>query len=135
MPHPFEYVHDELGYNFRMSNLNAALRCAQMEQLPGFLEVKRGIAERYAAFCAGHGIEFVREPEGAGSNYWLNTFMLGSKAERDAFLEQTIAAGVMTRPIWRLMNELPMYAHCQHDGLAMSKWLEERVVNLPSSVP
>ena len=135
VPHPFEYVHDELGYNFRMPNLNAALGCAQMAQLPGFLTVKREIAERYAAFCAEHGIEFVREPEGAKSNYWLNAIVLGSKDERDAFLEETNAAGVMTRPIWRLMNELPMYAGCWDDALAVSKWLEERFVNLPSSVP
>ena len=133
--HPYEFVHDELGYNFRMPNLNAALGCAQMEQLPGFLEVKRGIAERYSSFCAEHGMEFFTEPAGARSNYWLNAIVLGSKAERDVFLEETNAQGIMTRPIWRLMNELPMYAHCQHDGLTMSRWLADRVVNLPSSVP
>lgn len=133
--HPYEFVHDELGYNFRMPNLNAALGCAQMDQLPGFLKAKRDVAERYASFCAEHGIEFLKEPEGARSNYWLNAVILGSKAERDAFLEETNAQGIMTRPIWQLMSELPMYAHCQRDGLVNSKWLEERVVNLPSSVP
>ena len=135
VPHAYEYVHDELGYNFRMPNLNAALGCAQMDQLHGFLAAKREVAQRYADFCAEHGIEFVGEPAGARSNYWLNTIILDSKAERDAFLEDTNAQGIMTRPIWRLMNELPMYAHCQHDGLAMSQWLADRVVNLPSSVP
>lgn len=135
VPHAYEYVHDELGYNFRMPNLNAALGCAQMDQLLGFLVAKREVAKRYADFCAGHGIEFVDEPAGARSNYWLNTIILDSKAERDAFLEDTNAQGIMTRPIWRLMNELPMYARCQHDGLAMSQWLADRVVNLPSSVP
>ncbi|PKP86908.1 MAG: aminotransferase DegT, partial [Alphaproteobacteria bacterium HGW-Alphaproteobacteria-15] len=135
VPHPYEYVHDELGYNFRMPNLNAALGCAQMEQLPGFLATKRKIAEQYAQFCAEHGLEFVREPEGAQSNYWLNAIILGSRDERDRFLKETNDQGIMTRPIWRLMSELPMYADCQRDGLEMSKWLEERVVNLPSSVP
>ena len=135
MPHPYEYVHDEVGYNFRMPNLNAALGCAQMTQLPGFLEAKRKVAEQYAAFCAEHGMEFVHEPEGARSNFWLNAIVLSDKAERDAFLEKTNAAGVMTRPIWRLMVDLPMYANSQHDGLVMSRWLEERVVCLPSSVP
>jgi len=133
--HPFEYVHDQLGYNFRMPNLNATLGCAQMEQLPGFLTVKRQIAERYAEFCAEHGLEFVHEPEHARSNYWLNAIILKDRAERDNFLKTTNDQGIMTRPIWRLMNELPMYADCQHDGLEVSKWLEERVVNLPSSVP
>ena len=135
VPHAYEYVHDELGYNFRMPNLNAALGCAQMEQLPGFLAVKRKIAERYADFCAEHGVEFVREPENARSNYWLNAIILADRSERDAFLKATNDQGVMTRPIWRLMSELPMYGGCQRDGLGVSRWLEERVVNLPSSVP
>lgn len=134
-PHPYEYVHDELGYNFRMPNLNAALGCAQMDQLPGFLEAKRKVAERYASFCQDHGLEFMSEPNGARSNYWLNAIILDSKKERDRFLEETNAAGVLTRPIWRLMTDLPMYAGCQQDDLAMSRWLEERVVCLPSSVP
>jgi len=135
VPHPYEYVHDELGYNFRMPNLNAALGCAQMEQLPGFLDSKRTIAERYAEFFARKGIAFVQEPEHARSNYWLNAIILGDRAERDAFMKATNDQGVMTRPIWRLMSELPMYADCQKDGLEVSRWLEERVVNLPSSVP
>jgi len=133
--HPYEYVHDQLGYNFRMPNLNATLGCAQMEQLPDFLAVKRGIAERYAEFCQEHDLEFVHEPEYARSNYWLNAIILKDRAERDHFLKATNDQGIMTRPIWRMMNELPMYADCQHDGLEVSKWLEERVVNLPSSVP
>jgi len=133
--HPYEYVHDELGYNFRMPNLNAALGCAQMKQLPQFLEIKRQIASQYADFCDEHGLEYVNEPENARSNYWLNAIILKDRAERDNFLKNTNEQGVMTRPIWRLMNELPMYADCQHDGLGVSKWLEERVVNLPSSVP
>lgn len=135
VPHPYEYLHDELGYNFRMPNLNAALGCAQMAQLDGFLATKRDIAGRYAAFCDEPGIEFVREPAGAQSNYWLNAIVLGSKEERDAFLEYSNGQGIMTRPLWKLMVDLPMFSDCQHDGLAMSRWLEERVVCLPSSVP
>jgi len=135
VPHPYEYVHDELGYNFRMPNLNATLGCAQMDQLEGFLAAKREVMERYRAFFDGAGVEFVTEPDGARSNYWLNSIVVESREARDAFLEATNEQGVMTRPIWRLMSELPMYADCQHDGLEVSKWLEERVVCLPSSVP
>lgn len=135
VPHPYEYVHDELGYNFRMPNLNAALGCAQMAQLKGFLAAKRDVARRYETFCAEHGIEFVGEPAGARSNYWLNAIVLDSKSERDRFLQFTNDQGVMTRPIWKLMVDLPMYAKCQHDGLPVLRWLEERVVCLPSSVP
>src|SRR6056297_2613966 len=135
VPHAYEYVHDELGYNFRMPNLNAALGCAQMAQLPGFLETKREIAERYRAFFEESGVSFVSEPEGARSNYWLNAIILDSREERDGFLTATNDQGVMTRPIWALMSDLPMYADCRNDGLEVSKWLAERVVNLPSSVP
>jgi len=133
--HPYEYVHDELGYNFRMPNLNAALGCAQMEQLEGFLETKREIAERYRRFFEGTGVEFVTEPEGARSNYWLNAIILDSREARDALLKATNDAGIMTRPVWALMSRLPMYSGCQDDGLEVSRWLEDRVVNLPSSVP
>ena len=133
-PHPYEYIHDEVGYNYRMPNLNAALGCAQMERLPGFLDSKCAIAERYRDFCSNHGLEFVESPAGCRTNHWLNAVILDSRAARDEFLETTNAAGIMTRPIWRLMNELPMFEDCQRDGLETSKWLEERVVNLPSSV-
>lgn len=135
VPHSYEYVHDELGYNFRMPNLNAALGCAQMAQLKGFLDAKRNVASQYESLCNELGVEFVREPEGARSNYWLNAIVLADKESRDGFLKETNDAGIMTRPIWSLMVELPMYADCQHDGLPVSRWLEERVVNLPSSVP
>ena len=135
VPHPYEFTHDELGYNFRMPNLNAALGCAQMAQLPRFLKAKRKIAAQYESLCSELAVEFVREPEGAQSNYWLNAIVLSDKDARDRFLKETNDAGVMTRPIWRLMIDLPMYTDCQHDGLRVSRWLEERVVNLPSSVP
>ena len=135
VPHPYEFVHDELGYNFRMPNLNAALGCAQLAQLQRFLDAKRKVAAQYESLCNELGVEFVCEPEGAQSNYWLNAIVLDDKKTRDRFLKETNDAGVMTRPIWRLMNDLPMYADCQHDGLPVSRWLEQRVVNLPSSVP
>jgi perosamine synthetase len=106
-----------------------------MEQLPGFLAVKARVAARYAAFCREAGVAFVAALPGTTANHWLNAIVLGSEAQRDDFLAKTNAAGVMTRPIWRLMTRLAMFAHCQHDGLEHSRWLEARVVNLPSSVP
>jgi perosamine synthetase len=135
VPHPYEFVHDEVGYNYRLPNLNAALGCAQMEKLPQMLAIKSEVALRYAAFCEQAGLRFVSAPNGATSNYWLNAIVLDSIAERDAFLQYANARDVMVRPIWRLMTRLPMYEKCQHDGLPNSIWLEERVVNLPSSVP
>lgn len=135
IPHPFEFVHDEVGYNYRLPNLNAALGCAQMERLPEMLAIKAGVARRYAEFFAGTGIRFVEPLPGCIANRWLNAIVLGCEAERDEFLRYTNGQGVMTRPIWRLMSRLEMYKDCQHDGLENSYWLEARVVNLPSSVP
>jgi perosamine synthetase len=135
VPHPVEFVHDEVGYNYRLPNLNAALGCAQMERLPEMLAIKADVASRYAAFFEPTGVAFVPAPTGTTANYWLNAIVLDSLQERDEFLEFTNSRGVMTRPIWRLMNRLAMFNHCQHDGLANSQWLEERVVNIPSSVP
>lgn len=135
VPHPYEFVHDEVGYNYRLPNLNAALGCAQMEKLPQMLAIKADVARRYAGFCEENELHFVRAPAGTTSNYWLNAILLGSLAEREAFLKYTNTRDVMTRPIWRLMTSLDMFKHCQHDGLANSRWLEERIVNLPSSVP
>lgn len=134
-PHPYEFVHDELGYNYRMPNLNATLGCAQMEQLPAFLEHKRELHACYARFFADAGVKLMTEPEGTRANHWLNAIVLPDRDSRDAFLQQTNDAGVMTRPIWRLMTSLPMYGQCQHDGCAVALDLEQRVVNLPSSVP
>ncbi len=135
VPHPFEFVHDEVGYNYRLPNLNAALGCAQMERLPEMLKVKAEVARRYAEFFESVGITSMRAPAGTTANYWLNAIVLDSLQERDTFLEFTNSRGVMTRPIWRLMTRLAMFSHCQHDGLANSLWLEDRVVNIPSSVP
>jgi perosamine synthetase len=135
VPHPYEFVHDEVGYNYRMPNLNAALGCAQMERLPEMMAVKADVASRYAEFFESLGVTFVQAPAGTTANHWLNAIVLNSVAARDAFLEFTNSRGVMTRPIWRLMTRLSMFEHCQHDGLVNSHWLEDRVVNIPSSVP
>ncbi|MCZ8295341.1 MAG: LegC family aminotransferase [Rhodobacteraceae bacterium] len=134
-PHPYEFFHDEIGFNYRLPNLNAALGCAQMEKLPTMLAIKAEVADRYRQFCAANGLHFVDAPAGTTPNYWLNAIILEDRNARDTFLAASNSAGVMTRPIWRLMNELPMYRDCQSDGLQNSRWLADRVVNLPSSVP
>lgn len=133
-PHPFEYIHDELGYNYRLPNLNAALGCAQLEQLDTFVEAKRALAAAYDAFFSGTNLEFVKEPADCRSNYWLNAVICEDKAHRDELLESTNQQGIMTRPIWALMNHLAMYQSCRRGDLSNSEWLEARVVNLPSSV-
>lgn len=132
-PHPYEFIHDEIGYNYRLPNINAALGCAQLESLPRLLESKRSIASAYAEFFSASNINFVQEPDQAKSNYWLNALILEDKQARDVFLKELNAAGVMARPIWRLMNELTMFQDCQSADLSNAKWLEERVVNIPSS--
>jgi dTDP-4-amino-4,6-dideoxygalactose transaminase len=132
-PHPYEFVHDEIGYNYRLPNINAALGCAQMESLPRLLESKRSIASAYAEFFSATNITFVSEPAQAISNYWLNALILEDKQAREDFLKALNEAGVMSRPVWRLMNELSMFKDCQSSDLTNSTWLEERVVNIPSS--
>ncbi len=135
--HPYEYVHDEVGYNYRLPNINAALGCAQLEQLDSFLAAKRSLAEAYRSELQDNdaGLQFVVEPEGCRSNYWLNAVICQDLAQRDALLQGTNEAGVMTRPIWALMNRLPAYSECLRGDLKNAEWLEARVVNLPSSVP
>lgn len=134
-PHPFEFFHDESGYNYRLPNLNAALGCAQLELLRPMLESKAAVADRYRRFCRERGVTFVDAPPGTTSNFWLNAILVDSRAERDEILKRTNEQGVMTRPAWTLMNELPMFSQAMHDGLPNSKWLDDRIVNLPSSVP
>ena len=133
IPHAWEFVHDEIGYNFLMPNLNAALACAQLEQLDTILANKRNLAELYREYFSGTDIGFVYEQPGSTANYWLNCVVLNNLDERNAFLEATNNSGVMTRPIWRLMNKLDMFKHCQCGDLTNSEWLEDRVVNIPSS--
>ena len=134
IPHPYEFVHDEVGYNYRLPNLNAALGCAQLEQLPAFLASKRALAQRYIDFLDGSSLQVIVEPENCRSNYWLNGVICESLRERDALLETTNSKGIMARPIWALMNHLPIYASARCGPLPNSEWLEARVVNLPSSV-
>lgn len=133
-PHSYEYVHEELGYNYRLPNLNAALGCAQLEQLDAYISEKRELAGGYAACLAGSEFTFVSEPQGCRSNYWLNALVCPDRAQRDQFLQVTNEQGVMTRPIWRLMNRLPMYANAPAGELPNALWLEARVVNLPSGI-
>jgi dTDP-4-amino-4,6-dideoxygalactose transaminase len=133
-PHPYEYVHDAVGYNYRLPNLNAALGCAQLEKLESFIAAKRELASRYAEILKGGDLQFVSEPAYCRSNYWLNAVICESREQRDALLKATNNCGVMTRPIWALMNHLPMYASSRKGDLTNAEWLEARVVNVPSSV-
>jgi len=135
VPHSYEFVHDEIGYNYRMPNLNAALGCAQMERLSEFLMVKAQLADQWDVFFDGKGPCFVKAIDGNTANHWLNAIILDSREDRDEFLKLTNDNNVMTRPIWTLMSKLPMFKDCQTDGLENSLWLEDRVVNIPSSVP
>ena len=133
-PHPYEYVHDEIGYHYRLPNLNAALGCAQLEQLDSFIRAKRALAERYAEHLKSSDLQFVKEPPECRSNYWLNAVICDGREQREALIKATNDQGVMTRPIWALMNHLPTYSHCRKGDLRNAEWLESRVVNLPSSV-
>ncbi|MAD40819.1 MAG: aminotransferase DegT [Arcobacter sp.] len=135
IPHPFEYVHDEIGYNYRMPNLNAALLVAQLEQLDKFCKCKKELALKYDEFFNDiEGINFINQPENSSSNYWLQAIIFKDLKARDEFLKFTNKNGVMTRPIWKLMNELVMFKDCQSSDLTNSKICEERIVNIPSSV-
>lgn len=134
VPHQWEFFHDEIGYNYRMPNLNAAVGMAQLEQLNFFLENKRKTAKLYQEFFASLNISFFTERENEKCNFWLNAIVLENKQQREDFLKETNANGVMTRPIWCLMNKLPMFAGCFKGDLSNAQWLEDRVVNIPSSV-
>jgi perosamine synthetase len=134
IPHCWEFVHDEIGYNYRLPNINAALACAQMEELPKFIENKRETAKLYYDFFKGLGIEFVSEPKGCNSNYWLNAILLGNEQEKAEFLKVSNEAGIMTRPLWTPMNRLSMYADCETTNLDVANDLYRRLVNIPSSV-
>ena len=133
--HQWEYTHDDVGYNFRMPNLNAALGCAQMSRLESFVADKRALGEAYERFFDGCSwAEFVDESTDCRSNAWLHAIIMADAGQREAFLEQTHAAGILTRPVWTLLNELPMYRHCEKDELVNAQWLSQRLVTLPSSV-
>ncbi|TKC05257.1 LegC family aminotransferase [Pedobacter frigoris] len=132
VPHKWEFVHDEIGFNYRMPNLNAALACAQLEQLEKFVENKRNLSSSYKEFFESQNIEFIAEISEAKANYWLNALLFDNREERDAFLTYSNSNGVMTRPVWELMNRLEMFKNCQADDLKNSIWLADRLVNIPS---
>ncbi|WP_022668249.1 LegC family aminotransferase [Desulfospira joergensenii] len=132
--HPWEYVHDEIGYNYRMPNLNAALANAQIGKLDVFLADKRDLANSYKDFFSTREWgEFFNEPSQCRSNYWLNAVITKDRYGRDTLLKATNNAGVMTRPVWQLISDLDMYKNCQKGDLKNARWLQERIVNLPSS--
>jgi len=134
VPHKWDFNHDMVGYNYRMPNLNAALLVAQLENLDNFISSKRKLAHVYGTFFNSANYVFVKELMDSKSNYWLNSILLKNKQQRDEFLDETNSNGVMTRPIWTLMNKLPMFECAQCGNLTNSEWLEDRVVNIPSSV-
>lgn len=134
VPHKWEFYHDEVGYNYRLPNLNAAMACAQMESLPKFLENKRQTADEYRKFFAGKSIRFIDEGPLAKSNFWLNAIQFESRANRDEFLEYSNDKGVMTRPVWCLMTELPAFKNAPSMPLMNAQKFVDTIVNLPSSV-
>ena len=135
VPHRWEFCHDHIGYNYRMPNINAALGCAQLENLDAYVADKRATAAAYAEYFKNvDDIEFFTEPENSFSNYWLNVVILPDHDKHLEFLQETNDNGVMTRPIWELMNRLPMFDKCENDGLENTIYFADRVVNIPSSV-
>jgi len=134
VPHKRDFNHDMVGYNYRMPNLNAALLVAQLENLDNFISSKRKLANVYESFFSSADYVFVKELMESKSNYWLNSILLKNKQQRDDFLDEANSSGIMTRPIWTLMNKLPMFRFAQCGDLTNSEWLEDRVVNIPSSV-
>lgn len=135
VPHAFEYIHDELGFNYRMPNLNAALGIAQMERIDEFVNKKRILASRYRELLQSSNTSFFSEPSNSRSNYWLNALICENESARNEILQNTNKAGVMTRPLWRLLSLLPMYQHCMRGELENAQWFADRIVNIPSGVP
>jgi len=134
VPHKWDFNHDMVGYNYRMPNINAALLVAQLENLNSFLANKRKLAKTYEEFFKTQEYTFFKEPKLSKSNYWLNTLLLKDKTQRDKFLKETNSSNVMTRPVWIMMHKLPMFENAQCGDLTNSEWLNDRVVNIPSSV-
>ncbi|WP_221074096.1 LegC family aminotransferase [Agarivorans aestuarii] len=133
IPHPYEFFHDEPGFNYRMPNLNAALGCAQIETIDTFIREKRVLAEKYDELFKGTDLQFVKEPEYAQSNYWLNAIICPNQSVRNEIISETNRMGVMTRPVWKLMNKLPMFKNCLVGDLKYSNWIEGHLINLPST--
>lgn len=132
--HPYEYIHDQVGFNYRMANVNAAIGCAQLEFIDKFVKIKRDLAGQYDVFFTNTDYRFVKEPKNCVSNYWLNAVICPSKKEKEVLLKSTNAEGVMTRPLWKLMSDLPPFSHCLKGDLKSSQWLFDHVVCLPSGV-
>lgn len=132
--HPYKFIHNEIGYNFRMPNINAALGCAQLEQLPVFLENKRSLAKEYEIFFKQKGIKFRTETNDTKANYWLMCIELENKIDYNKFLKETNSSNVMTRPVWELMSSLPMYTDCQMDSQKNARLLKNKIINIPSGV-
>ena len=134
VPHRWRFEHDAIGYNFRLPNLNAALGCAQLERLTAFIEFKRDLVRRYQRAFDGTGIQVVAERPGTFANYWLCAILLADRTERDACLEETNEAGVMTRPVWEPLHTLPMFSAAPHGPLETTQWIADRLINIPSGV-
>lgn len=133
VPHAYEFIHDEAGFNYRLPNLNAALGCAQMDKLPRFLKEKRWLAAQYREFFTNSDYLFIDEPEHCQSNFWLNAVICEDKRARDHLLNSMNGQEIMCRPVWQLMHRLPMYKHCLRGNLSTSERLEARLVNIPST--
>ena len=132
--HRWEFVHDEIGYNLRMPNVNAAIVSAQMEYFDDTLSNKRQTALIYADFFKTLDVSFLIEPSGTKANYWLNVIILKDRIERESFLQYSNDNQVQTRPVWTLMTKLEPYTLCPRIAVPNAEWLEDRVVNIPSSV-
>ena len=134
IPHKWDFAHDYVGYNYRMPNINAALACAQLEMLERYIIIKRDLANQYKVFFETNEIQFVSEPVNTYSNYWLNSILLSNREERELFLEYTNNKKIMTRPVWNLMNKLKMFSNCICSDISNAIYIEDRLVNIPSSV-
>jgi aminotransferase in exopolysaccharide biosynthesis len=134
-PNDIHFVHDEVGFNYRLPNINAALGCAQLESINLFVTQKRQLAEEYAQLLKNSNLEFFKEPKNCRSNYWLNTIICHDGSQRNELLNYMNSREIMTRPVWTPMNKLPMFKHSISDSLQNTLWLEERIVNIPSSPP
>ncbi|MBC8766925.1 LegC family aminotransferase [Arenibacter sp. BSSL-BM3] len=134
IPHRWDFDHDMIAYNYRLPNLNAALGCAQLESLPNFINKKRELAALYKSHFYSKSLQFIEEPKETKSNYWLNAILVSNLKERNAFLKETNDNGIMTRPIWKLMNKLSIYRFAQIGNIENAQWFEDRIINIPSSV-
>jgi aminotransferase in exopolysaccharide biosynthesis len=134
-PNDIHFVHDEVGFNYRLPNINAALGCAQLESINLFVKQKRQLAEEYAQLLKNSNLEFFKEPKNCRSNYWLNTIICHDESQRNELLNYMNSREIMTRPVWTPMNKLPMFKSSISDSLQNTLWLEERIVNIPSSPP